>query len=70
MKSNDLPTQADWQPNGTNTVTRRQFFRHGRLFEEWRDTNADGAFDVTIHFDAFENPIETKAFKLHSLSSK
>ena len=66
----ELPVQADWQPNGTNIVTLRQFFRHGRLVEEWRDTNADGTFDISIPFDAFENPVETKAFKLRSLFPK
>jgi len=64
--TNELPSQADWQPNETNIVTVRQFFRHGLLHEEWRDTNWDGAFDVRIQFDAFENPISTNAFRLLS----
>ena len=37
---------------------------------EQHDTNADGAFDITIQYDAFQNPIETNAFKLRSLFSK
>lgn len=66
----DLPTQADWQPNGTNIVTLRQLFRHGGLTEEQRDTNWDGSFDVTIHYDAFQNPIGTNVFKLLSPTSR
>jgi hypothetical protein len=62
----DLPIQADWRPNGTNAVTLRQFFKHGVLTEEWRDTNADGAFDVTIGYDAFQNVTSTNAFRLLS----
>jgi hypothetical protein len=60
----DLPKEADWQPNGTNIVTRRDFFRHGVLFEEWQDTNMDGSFDLTNQFDAFLNRLPTNTFKL------
>jgi hypothetical protein len=62
----DLPKQTDWQPNSTNIVTRREFFRNGVLFEEWLDTNMDGLFDSTNQFDAFQNPLGTNAFRLFS----
>lgn len=65
----DLATQADWRPNGTNAVTLRQFFKHGVLTEEWRDTNADGAFDVTVRYDAFLNAVATNAYAPKLLSS-
>ncbi|MBI5773651.1 MAG: hypothetical protein HZA89_07910 [Verrucomicrobia bacterium] len=62
--------QADWQPNGINIVTLREFFHHGILVEEWRDTNSDGKFDVTNRFDAFGNPAATNSFNLLSSPSK
>jgi hypothetical protein len=62
----DLVSQSDWRPNGTNIITLRQFFRHGILVEEWRDTNLDGTFDVTMRYDAFQNVIQTNTFKLLS----
>lgn len=55
----DVCIRGDWQPNGTNIVTLREVFSHGRLTEELRDTNFDGSFDVSIRFDAFLNPIST-----------
>jgi hypothetical protein len=60
----ELLLQSDWRPNGTNIVTLRQFFRHEVLTEERRDTNMDGAFDVTVYYDAFQNPSGTNVFKL------
>lgn len=68
--TNELPTRVDWQPNGTNLVMLRQIFRNGVLVEESHDTNMDGIFDVTTHFDAFQNPIRTNAFKLLSPASQ
>lgn len=65
----DLPQRTDWQPNGTNIISLRQFFRHGVLVEEQRDTDFDGAFDVVVLYDPFQNPIRTNAFKLLSPSS-
>lgn len=61
---NELVKEAVWRPNGSTVVSLRQFFRHGVLLEEWRDTNTDGHFDLTNSFDAFQNRIETNAFKL------
>jgi hypothetical protein len=66
----DLVVQSDWRPNGTNIITLRQFFRHGVLTEETRDTNMDGSFDVTIRYDAFQNVIRTNAFMLLSPASR
>lgn len=66
----ELCTKADWKPNGTNVVTRREFFRNGIRFEEWQDTNMDGSFDVTNQFDAFQNPVRTNAFRLFSSPPK
>lgn len=65
----DLVVQSDWRPNGTNIITLRQFFRHGVLTEESRDINMDGSFDVTIRYDAFQNVIQSNAFRLLSPSS-
>ena len=65
----DLVVQSDWRPNGTNIITLRQLFRHGVLTEESRDTNMDGSFDVTIRYDAFQNVIQSNAFRLLSPSS-
>ena len=66
----DSPKQIDWQPNGTNIVMRREFFRNGICFEEWQDTNMDGTFDLTNQFDAFQNLLETNAVRLFSLPPK
>lgn len=66
----ELSVQSDWRPNGTNIITLRQFFRHGVLTEEARDTNMDGSFDVTIRYDAFQNVIQTNAFMLLSPASR
>ena len=51
--------QIDWQPNGTNVIVLRQLFQQGVLAEEIRDTNGDGAFDVSVRFGPFVNPIQT-----------
>jgi hypothetical protein len=67
---NELVVQSDWRPNGTNIITLRQFFRHGVLTEESRDTNMDGSFDLTIRYDAFQNVIQTNAFMLLSPASR
>jgi len=58
---NEQVTRSDWQPNGTNVITLRQFFQHGILVAESRDTNWDGTFDITVQFDAFENAVNTNA---------
>jgi hypothetical protein len=52
-------TKGEWRPNGTNVISLLQLFRNGQLIEEIRDTNMDGAFDVTIRYDAFSNPTVT-----------
>lgn len=57
--TNGIHQQADWQPNGTNVVLRRHFYRDGVLREEWRDVNGDGRFDMSVQFDAFGTPIAT-----------
>ena len=62
--------QSDWRPNGTKIITLRQFFRHEVLTEETRDTNMDGAFDVTIRYDPFQNVIQTNAFVLLAPTSR
>ena len=62
----EVVIRSDWQPNGTNVITLRQIFRHGFLVSESRDTNMDGTFDVTIQFDAFQNPVSANAFNLLS----
>ena len=51
--------RCDWQPNGTNIVTLREICRNGLFFEEQRDTNWDGVFDVIVRYDAFQNPVTT-----------
>lgn len=62
--SNGLVAQTDWLPNKTNVVLFRQIYRHGALREELRDTNADGRFDVSVGFGAFNNPVETNFLQL------
>jgi hypothetical protein len=57
--TNGILAQADWKPNGTNVVLLRQLFRHGVLKEQLRDSDGDGAFDVSVAFNAFNTPIAT-----------
>jgi len=66
----ELVVQSDWRPNGTNIVMLRQVYRHEVLIEELRDTNMDGSFDLSIHYDAFQNVIQSNAFMLLSPASR
>ena len=57
---------ADWQPNGTNVIARREISRYGLCVEELRDTDWDGYFDVSVKYDVFGNPIQTNYIRLLS----
>lgn len=60
----DLFALSEWRPNGTSVITLRQVYERGLLIEESRDTNWDGTFDLTVRYDAFQNPIQTNILKL------
>jgi hypothetical protein len=54
---------ADFHPNGSKIVPKKQIFEHGVLKEEWVDKDMDGKFDQRIIFDHLENPIRTLPFR-------
>jgi hypothetical protein len=56
--------RADWQPNGSANITRRDFYTNGVLSKTLRDTRGSGSFDEVVKFDAFENPVETNVVNL------
>jgi hypothetical protein len=62
----DLTIRAEWRPNGTNVMSLKQTFRNGILVEETRDVDGDGQLDISIQYDAFQNPVATNSLRPHS----
>lgn len=57
----DVLQEAEWRPNGQSWVSKRQLFRNGVLWQEFRDWSGDGKFDEIAIFDAFATPVATNA---------
>jgi antitoxin component YwqK of YwqJK toxin-antitoxin module len=59
---NGVVQRADWQPNGQDVVILSWRYLDGVCREELRDLDRDGKFDLSVKFDAFQNPTETNYF--------
>ncbi|MEA3207305.1 MAG: hypothetical protein QOE70_362 [Chthoniobacter sp.] len=55
---NGVIAHAEWVPNESGIVTRKEIYEHGVLREEWVDDNLDGTFDYKILHDPLGNTSE------------
>ena len=53
-------TKAEWRPNGSQILVKKEIYRHESLVEEWIDDNGDGQFDKVIEYDWMGNITATR----------
>jgi hypothetical protein len=54
--ANGLRQRADWHPNDSAIIERRELYEHDVLKEKLVDTHGDGIFDLRITYDRFGRP--------------